>query len=85
MYIVDGKPVMPDYGRKNPGISRLEYEQLKQDVSAIRAELEALKKPVDVIEDIEELKAEAIELGIEVKGNWGAKRIKQAIDDAKAE
>ena len=82
MYVVDGKPVVPDYGRKNPGISRLEFENLKADIAAIRADIDALKNPVD--DDLELLKIEATELGIEVKGNWGANRIKKAIEDAKA-
>lgn len=82
MYVVDGKPVMPDYGRKNPGISRLEFENLKADIAALRADIDALKNPVD--DDLELLKLEATELGIEVKGNWGANRIKKAIEDAKA-
>jgi len=85
MYTKDGKPIIPDYGRKNPGVNRQEFEALKTDFIKLKDEFEALKaesKTVDV--DIEALKAEAIALGIEVKGNWGAKRIASAIEDAKA-
>lgn len=97
MYKLDGKPIVPDYGRKNPGINRQEFEALKTDVIKLRDELEALKaeKPVSVsigeTEQIpadfylEALKGEAISLGIDIKGNWGEKRIAQAIEDAKKE
>jgi len=87
MYMQDGKKVVPDYGRRNPGVNRQDFEALKTDFIKLRNEFEALKaeaepKAVDV--DIEALKAEAIVLGIEVKGTWGAKKLASAIEDAKA-
>lgn len=84
MYMVDGKPVQPDYGRKNPGISRLEFENLKANIAALKAEIDGLKLPASVDADVAALKAEAEALGIEVKGNCGANRITKAIEDAKA-
>lgn len=89
MYVQDGKPVVPPMGRRNPDVSRLEFDKLLQRFEQLEAIVltknEDKKEPAETAEDIEALKAEAIELGIEVKGNWGAKRIKQAIEDAKAE
>lgn len=82
MYMENGKPIIPNPGRKNPGISRLEFEQLKQDIATLYDQIDALKNPVN--DDLELLKLEATELGIDVKGNWGANRIKKAIEDAKA-
>lgn len=83
MYTHDGKPVVPPMGRRNTEVNRFEFEKLMQRVDKLEALL--MKEPVEQIEDIDALKNEAAELGIEVKGNWGAKRIKKAIEDAKAE
>ena len=89
MYTHEGKPVLPDYGRKNPGINRQEFEALKTDFIKLRDEFDAFKaEKASTVEtentvDIEALKGEAVSLGIEIKGTWGEKRIAQAIEDAK--
>ena len=46
---------------------------------------EAGTDPLDPEDDIEALKLEATELGIAVKGTWGVKALKKAIEEAKAE
>ena len=87
MYTQDGKPVTPPMGRRNPEVSRLEFDKLLQKVEALEAIVANIKpeEKSDAPDDIEALKAEAIALGIEIKGTWGAARIKRAIDKRKAE
>jgi len=85
MYTFEGKPVQPDYGRKSTTVSKQEFENLKEMVLKLMDELEALKPKTATAEnELEDLKSQAILLGIDVKFNWGVKRLTQAIDEALA-
>lgn len=46
--------------------------------------LKGIKKAVDRDEQIDELRAEAEGLGIEIDGRWGEARLKEKIEEAKA-
>lgn len=89
MYMQDGKPIDIPIGRRNPTITRMEFEQLSARVSELEKKIAekpetepAVDEPKD---DLDALKAEAAELGIEIKGNWGAKKIKAAIAEKRGE
>lgn len=85
MYMHDGKPVVPPTGRRNPDVNKLEFDKLLQRVEKLESIVFAMpEKEQPIQDDIEALKNEAMSLGIEAKGNWGAKRIKQAIDEKKS-
>lgn len=85
MYIHDGKPILPPVGRRNPDVNKLEFDKLLQRVELLESIVYAKPdKELPIQDDIEALKAEAISLGIEVKGNWGAKKIKTSIDELKS-
>ncbi len=82
MYTQDGKPIIPPMGRRKNEPTRVEFEQLLARVEALEsAKAELINEPEIIPDDIEALKAEAESLGIEVKGNWGIKKIKAAIEE----
>jgi len=85
MYMQDGKPIPIPMGRKNPGISRLEFDLLLTRVSELEKKLAEKAEKAEPDDDIEALKSEALELGIDVKGTWGAKKIKTAIAEKRGE
>lgn len=81
MYMKDGKPIPIPYGRKVATVGVQEFDELKAEVEALKARLDAIEQPI-VEDSLDELKERAEALGIDVKGNWGVNRIKKAIEEA---
>jgi hypothetical protein len=61
MYMQDGKPIQIPYGRKNPGVSKLDLEELILRVIALESRVEKLEKAHDTGQETMESCREILE------------------------